>query len=314
MADTKDFYFKLFAREYLTSGEIRELPLEAQGILPRLWSVCCLEGSMPADLEDLSIAAGVKLTHLRTHLPALMRFFCAGADGRLFSRRMEQERESRQKVSAGASKAAKAKWDKKKAAEEAKAKEPSADANADANAHAAIVHSSEPQVGAKAPTSAGPRKRAPKARAESPETLEGILGGGKGTPTWEAYWRLVGIFGPGKNPAPKTTAKLYAYAVVAFSPEHIHEKAQALARSVSSPQYLPQLAKWLEGEGYRNPDPTPQGAANGNRNHPQHHRSGVDAAYIAHLEQRPAAAPPQDPDPELRDLWAELSGDELPQP
>lgn len=115
MAETKDFYFKLFAREYLTSGEVRALPLEAQGILPRLWCVCCLEGSMPADLEELSIAAGVKVSHLRSHMRSLMRFFCEGPDGQLFSRRMEREREARLKVSAGAVKAAKARYDKEKA-------------------------------------------------------------------------------------------------------------------------------------------------------------------------------------------------------
>lgn len=109
MADTKDFYYKLFAREYLTSGEVRSLPLEAQGILPRLWCVCCLEGSMPEDLEELSCAAGVKLSHLRTHMHSLLGFFCAGAPGRLVSRRMERERAARIKASDGASKAAKAK-------------------------------------------------------------------------------------------------------------------------------------------------------------------------------------------------------------
>ena len=35
------------------------------------------------------------------------------------------------------------------------------------------------------------------------------------------------------------------------------KKAQTLAGTVSAQQYLPQLAKWLEGMGYLNPDPQP---------------------------------------------------------
>ena len=309
MADTKEFYFKMFAREYLTSGEVRGLHLEAQGILPRLWCVCCLEGSIPADLEDLSLAAGVKLSALQTHMPALMQFFYAPADanadanasenasethmrGRLYSRRMERERANRQKVSDGASKAAKAKWDKKKDAE--KPPEPKApkDANADANAYAAIVHSSEPHIkeGTNVPSTA-PRKRA--APKKAPESLEEILQGGKGTVYWEAYWKLVSTFGgQPKNPAPKTTAALYMSAIVGFHPDHIQAKADAQRAGTSAPQYMPQLKNWLEGQGYATPDlptatphPSITGAPNGPRTH---HRAATDAAGIRQLEEREA--------------------------
>lgn len=141
MSDTKDFYFKFFAREYLTSGDVRELPLEAQGILPRLWCVCCLDGSIPLDLEDLSIASGVKLTHLRTHMRTLLPFFYEGEDGRLYSRRMEKERATRIKVSAAASKAANIKQDRIKALKEAALV--GADGSADAPANGSAVNSSE---------------------------------------------------------------------------------------------------------------------------------------------------------------------------
>lgn len=97
-----------------------------------------------------------------------------------------------------------------------------------------------------------PRKRVTKPKDEV--SLEAILGG-KGSPLWEAYWKLAGIFGPAKNPSPKATARLYHFALGGgFKVEHIHEKAQELARATSEQKYLPQLAKWLEGEGYRNPD------------------------------------------------------------
>lgn len=100
-----------------------------------------------------------------------------------------------------------------------------------------------------------PRKRVTKLKDEA--TLESILDG-KGSPLWEAYWELVGIFGPAKNPAPKTTARLYRLALEhELMVEDLHVKAQELLKATSDPKYLPQLAKWLEGEGYRNPNQVP---------------------------------------------------------
>jgi len=106
-----DFYFKFFAREFLTDGEIRLLPLEAQAILVRLWCICCLDGFVPVDLEEMSIAIGVRISRLEVHLPALMQFFELQGNSRLVSLRMERERAARLRTSAGASKAAKAKRD-----------------------------------------------------------------------------------------------------------------------------------------------------------------------------------------------------------
>lgn len=100
---------------------------------------------------------------------------------------------------------------------------------------------------------------APKPKPSVDDSLESILGG-KDSPAWTSYWKLAGLFGPGKNPAPKTTAKLYAYAIVGFHPDHLLEKAQELVKATSEQKYLPQLAKWLEGEGYRNPTPSRQPA------------------------------------------------------
>lgn len=96
-----------------------------------------------------------------------------------------------------------------------------------------------------------PRKRVTKPKDEV--SLEAILDG-KGSPLWEAYWKLAGIFGPAKNPSPKATARLYHLALDGgFKVEHLHEKALELVKATSEQKYLPQLAKWLEGEGYRNP-------------------------------------------------------------
>ena len=90
---------------------------------------------------------------------------------------------------------------------------------------------------------------------------------GKGSPLWETYWKLAGMFGPAKNPSPKITAKLYRYATVGFHPDHLQEKALELVKATSDPKFLPQLAKWLEGEGYRNPTQAPQVNGHAKRTH-----------------------------------------------
>ena len=159
---------------------------------------------------------------------------------------------------------------------------------------------------AEANTEAVKKKRTPRKReaaAIPDESLEDILKGGKGTIFWEAYWKLVGLFGPAKNPAPKTTARLYMSATVGYHPDHIQEKAEVLSKATSERKYLPQLAKWLEGGGYLNPNPTPHtGGQNGNRS-PQH-RAAVDAAYTESLGSRPVpTAPCIGDDPEMLGLF-----------
>ena len=150
-----------------------------------------------------------------------------------------------------------------------------------------------------------PRKRGPQ-KAE-PASLESILQGGKGTPFWESYWKLVSTFGGQmKNPAPRSTAALYMSATVGYHPDHIQEKALALRSQTSDAKFMPQLAKWLEGHGYATPDLLPQPISTNGANHARspHHRAEVDAAYIETLGRRtssPAAS--GDPDPELHSLF-----------
>ncbi len=296
MADTKDFYFKLFAREYLTSGEIRELPLEAQGILPRLWSVCCLEGSMPADLEDLSIAAGVKVSHLRSHMRSLMRFFCEGEDGRLFSRRMERERNARLRVSEGASKAAKAKHDKEKAPKQPPAPPALAPANAAANAPA--VNSSELIV------------KNTEAQAHSKDSCAAPAG--PDAPPASPVLYLVPCSGTGAKTWPLTQAKLdewtQAFPAVDVKAE-LRKAIQWLKDNPANaktfrgmPAYF---GRWLSKAQDRTPTTPTKGAPYATRT--PHHRAGIDAAYIEQLSGRqPAPAPA---DEEVLDLWARAQGE-----
>jgi len=123
------------------------------------------------------------------------------------------------------------------------------------------------------PQSSIPKPTARKAKPQ--ESLDEILGDKK-----ESYWNLVSVFGPTKNPAPKTTARLYVTALASFSGEHIQKKAEALLQGGTDPKYLPQLAKWLEGEGYRNPDqPRRRLPLSGNSRAQE-----ADAAFLEQLE------------------------------
>jgi hypothetical protein len=96
-----------------------------------------------------------------------------------------------------------------------------------------------------------PRKGKP---ARQPK-LEAILGP-KGSPDDLAYWKLVGIFGGAKNPAPTQTAQAFVEAILTTPVHSILAKAQNLRDSLSGPQFMPQIQKWLDGQGYLNPDAT----------------------------------------------------------
>ncbi len=102
------------------------------------------------------------------------------------------------------------------------------------------------------PHRALPKKRTTTAKEPKPK-LEAILGP-KGLPDEVAYWKLVGIFGAAKNPAPTQTAQAFVEAMLKVPAHSILAKAQNLRDSLSGPQYMPQLQKWLDGQGYLNPD------------------------------------------------------------
>ena len=165
-----------------------------------------------------------------------------------------------------------------------------------------------PAPSGKRRTASPPAPRPARPRKPDPESLEAILQGGKGTPTWEAYWALVTVFGgQSKNPAPRTTARLYANAVANGAPPgRIQNRAENLRSATSEVRFMPQLAKWLEGEGYLTPDlPKSNGAANGNHTFPAH-RSTVDEAYLEQLAARGEPIPSEPIEFEnLSEVWPE---------
>ncbi len=121
---------------------------------------------------------------------------------------------------------------------------------------------------------------------KEPESLETILGGGKGTPVWEAFWRLASTFGPAKNPAPKRSARFYAEALgrTGLIPEQIQAKAETLARSVGEPKYMPQLVTWLENGGFLNPEPQPHATPAADGIPDDRRTADVDREFLAQLK------------------------------
>jgi hypothetical protein len=89
------------------------------------------------------------------------------------------------------------------------------------------------------------------------ETMQMILGGGKGTPIWEAYWQLHTAFGGDKgfkNCRPKDTARLFASAARAGADlQKIVLRAEMMRRGTEI-KFMPQLFNWLDGLGYVSPD------------------------------------------------------------
>lgn len=81
-------------------------------------------------------------------------------------------------------------------------------------------------------------------------TLQDILG-----ERFDDYWKLAAIFGPTKNFRPSETAALYMQALASgVTVEQIFARATILKRLTEETKYLPQLAKWLEGQGYQIPE------------------------------------------------------------
>lgn len=100
-----------------------------------------------------------------------------------------------------------------------------------------------------------PREATPKKRTSAPPKpkLDAILGP-KGSPDEKAYWELVKVFGGEKNPSATQSAQAFVEAIQVVPVHTILAKAKGLRSSMSDAKYMPQLFKWLDGQGYMNPD------------------------------------------------------------
>ena len=85
-------WFKLFASDFLLDGKVDDLPLEAQAILVKMWCLCHIEGSSPAQPEEIARKTRIAVEKVAEHFEKLRAFFEIRC-GRLYSHRMEAERQ-----------------------------------------------------------------------------------------------------------------------------------------------------------------------------------------------------------------------------
>lgn len=91
-------WFKFFASDYLLDDGIDALPLEAQGILVRLWCLAWRDQFLKDDPDTLARRSAVDRKVFNKHWTALRAFFCETPEG-LVSERMERERSESRCVS-----------------------------------------------------------------------------------------------------------------------------------------------------------------------------------------------------------------------
>jgi hypothetical protein len=101
-------WFKFYAADFLLDPKVDAMPREAVGLLICMWCVCAREGSCPVDSEGLARKTMCPVAYVlayRTHCDGFFEL----RDGRLFSRRMERERQ----LSESQRKKANTRWAKK---------------------------------------------------------------------------------------------------------------------------------------------------------------------------------------------------------
>lgn len=283
--------FTVYAADLLVDAKVCRLNDAGFRILFMCWCRCCLDGSIPADPKELARVLNLHGNRARILPEITGDFFTLDPENpsRLISERMASEQEKYE---------ATVQRNRTNGSKGGRPKKPTGLIleNPKKTNHNHNLKEERKDV---------PAKRVPKETQKAKtETLEEILQGGKGTPMWEAYWMLVATFGgQSKNPAPKTTARLYADALRAgATQERIQNRAQGLRNGTTEAKFMPQLKNWLEGQGYLTPD-LPEAQTNGAQNGKPHHRTATDQAYIAQLAERDARRvsgpqPAQDPDGE----------------
>ena len=85
-------WFKFWSTDYLCDPDVDKLPLDAQGLLVRMWCVCNLQGYIPDDVEEVARLTRSRLQSCLLSYPLCKPFF-ALRSGQLFSKRMETEKE-----------------------------------------------------------------------------------------------------------------------------------------------------------------------------------------------------------------------------
>jgi len=96
-------WFKFWATDYLCDPKVDALPLEAQGLLVRMWCVLNQRGSIPDNSEEIARLTQCKLQSV-LHCHSQCRSFFRLQDGKLYSARMEAEQAKSEAARVNASK------------------------------------------------------------------------------------------------------------------------------------------------------------------------------------------------------------------
>jgi len=253
-------WFKLYANDLLSDSKIRLLTDDQLGKLVKLWAFACKDGSIPS---DLAIASRLLGNCSSEDLAPLKSFFRVSDEdpSLMVSERMMREQgkyvEKCEKLRHNASIGG------KKKAENAKAK---ALANAKANALAKPAESeSESEdkevqpsvvVPAKAETKPEPKAKKEKPAKKAEPSLQEILGG-KGSQTWERFWKMVAVWGRDKVPAPKALAHAWLAACEKDEPRSIylaalHYRDEFLPpkKKTEETQFMKSPLAWLQEEAW----------------------------------------------------------------
>jgi uncharacterized protein YdaU (DUF1376 family) len=84
-------WFKFYAADYLLDPDVDAMPREAEALLVRMWCICHREGSCPVDVETLARKTQCSQEYITQFKPQCQAFFEL-RDGKLYSRRMEEEK------------------------------------------------------------------------------------------------------------------------------------------------------------------------------------------------------------------------------
>jgi hypothetical protein len=96
-------WFKFYAADYLLDPDVDAIPREAEALLVRMWCICHREGSCPVDVETLARKTQCSHQYVAQFKPQCEPFFEL-RDGKLYSRRMEDEKRRSEQAKENANK------------------------------------------------------------------------------------------------------------------------------------------------------------------------------------------------------------------
>jgi uncharacterized protein YdaU (DUF1376 family) len=122
-------WFKVYAADLITDKKLRECPLEAQAVIFRMWCAAHLNGdcSLPNDAEEIACQTQCKLQCV-VDCESYWRQFFETREGRIYSRRMEDEKRRSDANKIGAE----ARWNKESYADRSAKRHPSRNAKRNA--------------------------------------------------------------------------------------------------------------------------------------------------------------------------------------